>query len=104
MKKLRLILVIGVMLGSALGCESPLVLQGTVVSYQAESKTIVIKDEVPPSPDVTISLEGAEIGADPSPGNLVRVAYLKTDAGIRALRLMNLSKQKELMKDGGRDH
>ena len=104
MKKHLSLVLIGILGMATLGCEAPYVLQGTVASYQAGTKTIVIKDEIPPNPEVTLSLEGADIGAEPAPGDTVRVAYLKTDTGTRAIRLMNLSKQKELMTAGSGGH
>ena len=83
------------------GCESPQVVQGTVVSYEANTKQVVIKNEKPPNQEMTFSLEGAEIGAEPAPGDLVRVAYTEQGGQKKAGRLMNLAKQDELKKGAG---
>ncbi|MBM3789969.1 MAG: hypothetical protein FJW35_06410 [Acidobacteria bacterium] len=83
------------------GClTAPKVLQGTVVSYSEETRMLVVKDEEAPNEEVAISLAGAEIGALPETGDLVRVAYVEEGGRSRALRVMNLTRQKELQKSG----
>jgi hypothetical protein len=95
-----------VLLGLALlimACEpGPSVVQGTVVRTDASGRLIVVRDERPPHATMEISIASAEIGADPIPGDSVRVAY--RDAGNRfvATRVMNLTRQEEVGKKGGR--
>lgn len=101
MRRLKWIAVAALLAYAVAGCESPQVVQGTVVSYEADTKQVVIKDEIPPNQELMFSLEGAEIGADPAPGDLVRVAYTEQGGQKKAGRLMNLAKQDELKKGGG---
>jgi len=81
--------------------ESPKVVQGKVQSYQADSKTLVVQDERTPGAEMTISLQGAEIGAEPAPGDLVRIAYRDQSGKPVAIRVMNLTQQKDSGKSGG---
>jgi len=86
---------------ATVGCsDSPQVLQGTVQSYERSSKTITIRSENPPEQELTISLEEADIGAQPKVGDMVRVAYRERRGKLMAIRLMNLSQQEELKKKG----
>ncbi len=101
MKALKWITVAAVLAFVVAGCESPSVVQGTVISYETGTKQLVIKDEIAPNREMTFSLEGAEIGADPAAGDLVRIAYTERDGQNKAGRLMNLAKQDELKKGGG---
>jgi type IV pilus biogenesis protein CpaD/CtpE len=79
------------------GCgQGPKVVQGTVVSYDKSSKNLVIKDECPPNSEIAISAEKAETGAENQPGDLVRAACREEGGKMVALRLMNLTRQKEL--------
>jgi hypothetical protein len=76
----------------AAGCPAaPKVLQGTVVSNDPTTHQLVIKDELPPNQDVPVFTEGAEIGAAPVAGDLVRVAYHERDGKRQATRVANLS-------------
>jgi len=78
-------------------CVTPLqVVQGTVVRCSLESQTLVVRDERAQEREVTLSLAGADIGATPEVDDVVRVAYVEKDGGAVALRVMNLTKQKEL--------
>jgi hypothetical protein len=80
-------------------CENPpKVLQGTVVSYEAASKTLVVKDERQPQQGLVFSLQGAEIGADPVVQDEVRIAYKDEGGQLVATRVMNLTRQKEIGK------
>ena len=101
MRKLNWITAAALLVFIIAGCESPSVVQGTVVSYEANTKQVVIKNEIEPNQEMTFFLEGAEIGADPTPGDLVRIAYTQHDGQNKAGRLMNLAKQDELKKGGG---
>ncbi|MBI5528378.1 MAG: hypothetical protein HY897_18765 [Deltaproteobacteria bacterium] len=81
----------------ALGCgEGPRVVQGTVVSYDRASKDLVIKDECPPHAEIALTVEKAETGAENQPGDLVRAACRDEGGKKTALRIMNLTRQKEL--------
>src|SRR4030042_1828937 len=73
--------------------ESPLVVQGTVVSYDSASKTLVMVDETDPARQLTLSLESAEMGTEPITGDKVRSAYNEAGGKLSALRVMNLSHQ-----------
>jgi len=93
---------LGILIGLAAACVQPSqVVQGTVSNYQADAKTLVVKDEKPPHAELTLSLESAEIGAEPSAGDVVRVAYRDQQGKLTALRVMNLTRQKELTGSGG---
>jgi len=81
--------------------ESPKVVQGKVQSYSADSKTLVVQDERTPGAELTLSLEGAEVGAEPAPGDQVRIAYRDQSGKPVAIRVMNLTKQKDSGKSGG---
>lgn len=74
----------------------PDVLQGEVVRYQSEAKTIAIRDELPPHREVSLSLEKAEMGGEPHVGDKVRVAYRETEGRPMVIRLMNLTHHQEL--------
>lgn len=71
---------------------SPKVIQGTVASYDAETKVLVIKDEHEPYAELTISLMESEVGKEPAVGEKIRVSYRDTDGQLKALRVMNLAK------------
>lgn len=78
------------------GCvDAPKVVQGTVVSFEA-GKTLVIKDERPPQAELTLTVDKAQIGAAPAPGDTVRVAYYAEGSGGRATRIANISRQAEI--------
>jgi hypothetical protein len=84
------------------GCgDPPRVVQGTVVSYEPGDHRLLLLDEDLPNAEVTLSLAGAEVGADPSPKDLVRVAYHDRQGKLVALRVMNLTRQSELRKSSG---
>jgi type IV pilus biogenesis protein CpaD/CtpE len=101
MKVLTRVLMVTVLAAGA-GCgERPQVVQGVVLSYDAAANVVVVKDEIPPNPDVLFALAGADIGATPAPGDEVRLAYLVVGSERRALRMMNLTRQAELGRKGG---
>ena len=102
MKTLQAFAVIALLALALAACgEPPQVVQGTVVQYQAETQTLVLQDETPGGPALTLSLQGAEIGAEPAVGDLVRVAYRDAAGSLTAVRVMNLTRQKELGQSGG---
>lgn len=85
------------------GCgPAPVVIQGTVVSYEKSSETLVVQDERRPGVTLTVSLKGAEVGAEAAPGDLVRVAYRETPAGHVATRVMNITRQDETARKAGK--
>ncbi len=84
-------------LALALGCvDSPLVVQGPVVAYDEQANTVTVCDDLPPNAELAISLEGAEIGKAPAVGDVVRAAYRDEGGTLKAIRLMNLTRQEEL--------
>jgi len=91
------ITVLSSILALALGCvDPPLVVQGPVLAYDEHTNTITICDDLPPNPELILSLEGAEVGKAPSLGDVVRVAYRDKGGVLKALRLQNLTRQEEL--------
>jgi len=82
-----------------IGCGAPpQVVQGTVTSYDAASKTLVLRDEREPRRELTFSLEGAEVGASPVAGDVVRLSYRVEGGHQKVIRVMDLSPQEELQK------
>lgn len=85
-----------------LGCgPGPSVVQGTVVRYDSPARVLAVRDELPPRATMEISVADAEIGADPVPGDTVRVAFRIVGDRPVATRVMNLTRQKELARKGG---
>lgn len=84
-----------------LGCNGPTVVQGSVVSFDTGTKQLVVKDERAPNAELTISAANADIGGEPKPGEVVRVAYKDEGGTLRATRVMNLSHQEDQRKGGG---
>lgn len=80
---------------------APRVVQGTVVRFDAIERIVVVRDELPPQATLEISIASAEVGADPSPGDTVRVAYRVAGSRPVATRVMNLTRQDELARKGG---
>ena len=81
---------------------APSVVQGTVVRYEASTKVVVIKDERAPQETMELSIADAEVGADPIPGDTVRVAYSIVDNRLVATRVMNITRQEEVGKKGSK--
>jgi len=81
---------------------APRVVQGTVVRYDATEKLLVLRDETAPQATMEISIAGAEVGADPIPGDAVRVAYRVVGDRSVATRVMNLTRQDEIGKKGAK--
>lgn len=103
MKTLQLAAMLVLVAALAAACaDAPKVAQGTVVSYQADAKSLTVKDEKSPHSELTFSLADAEIGADPVVGDTVRVAYHEKpgEANLSAVRVMNLTRQSELKREG----
>ncbi len=95
--KLKLSLIFGILLFLACG-EAPLVIQGTVVAYDENSHQLVVKDELPPQDILVFSLENAEMGATPMEGDTVRIAYHQSEGTLKAVRVMDITRQSELKK------
>lgn len=76
--------------------EAPQVVQGTVVAYDPSTSTLILRDECPPHGEITLSLEDAEIGAEPESNDVVRAAFRTEGDRHKALRVMNLTRQKEI--------
>ncbi len=74
----------------------PQVAQGTVISCDEVSKVVAIRDQEKPDSTLEFQFEGAEVEASPRPGDIVRVAYQKQNGKLKATRIMNISRQKEL--------
>jgi len=74
------------------------VVQGTVESYDPVARLLLVKDPGPPERNLELLLEGAEVGADPAPGDTVRVAYRDRQGRRQATRVMNITRQHELSK------
>jgi hypothetical protein len=99
MRTVRLVLAFVFCTLLAAACVNPPnVAQGTVARYDAASKTLVVKDERQPQQELVVSLEGAEIGADPVAQDEVRIAYRDEGGRLVATRVMNLTRQKEVGK------
>ncbi len=74
----------------------PKVVQGSVISLDPAAKIIVVRDECAPNLDITLSFDGAEIGAEPQVNDLLRVSYTEAGGRLVANRLMNLTKQHDI--------
>ncbi len=99
---LPVLLLCGVSLLLAACGPAPSVVQGTVVRYDAPGKVVAVRDELPPRATVEISVADAEIGADPVPGDTVRVAFRIVGDRPVAMRVMNLTRQEEhARREGG---
>jgi hypothetical protein len=81
------------------GCTQPKVAQGTVVNHDPRANVLIVRDELPPNHELSFAIGEAEIGATPEVGDVVRIAYLEEGASLRALRVMNVTRQQELRRD-----
>lgn len=96
MKRPGLILVSLILISIASSCGNPpKVVQGTVISYAEETKTLVVIDSLPPNVQFTFSLEKAEYGATPQVNDVVRIAYRESGGKLMAIRVMNLDRQRQ---------
>ena len=102
MYTIRFTLIAAILALAVCACANPpKVAQGTVTSYTTDTKTMVIMAEPPDNKEMTFSLKGAELGAAPAPKDLVRVAYKEEGGNLVAIRVMNITRQKELKTGGG---
>ncbi len=83
---------------------APQVFQGTVITYEVDSKTLHVRNDDNPEQVLTFSLQGAEVGADPLPQDVVRIAYKDEGGRLVATRVMNLTRQKEIGARGSGGH
>ncbi len=84
------------------GCVPPApVVQGKVASVEQEGGVILVQDEArPEAPPISLDIRNAEIGSAPVVGDEVRIVY-RTEGGVnRALRVMNLTRQREVEQSG----
>jgi hypothetical protein len=72
----------------------PTVMQGKVI--QCDGATVTVRDDAAPQDILEFLLGGADIGAKPNPGDIVRIAYHTSDGKQIATRVMNISRQKDL--------
>lgn len=94
----RLVLLTVLLAGLACAPVAPVV-QGLVVSVDEGGKVIALQDETQPgAAPVLIDISQAEIGAPPVAGDLVRLAYRMNGGKKVALRVMNLTQQKDREK------
>ncbi|MEW5763615.1 MAG: hypothetical protein ACOYXN_06425 [Acidobacteriota bacterium] len=86
----------------AWGCVPPApVVQGPVTAVEQEGGVIRVQDEVRPEvPPIPLDIRSAEIGSAPVVGDQVRVVYRAEGEVNRALRVMNLTRQKEVEQSG----
>jgi hypothetical protein len=91
-----LALIIGVALITISCAAPPEVIQGTVVSCEEAAKIVSIQDPDTPGSTLEFQFEGAEVGAIPHPGDTVRIAYQPQNGTLKATRIMNISRQKDL--------
>jgi len=100
MKRLFILgLVISVM--SVLGCHAEsksYVYQGKCLRFSAADQTLELKNTQPelnpiPGETAVFNLANAKLGANPDPGDVIRVAYKVEGNSFFALKLMNVSKQ-----------
>jgi hypothetical protein len=77
------------------------VIQGKVTAVEGQGKVILVADELrPEAPPLALDIASAEIGNAPVVGDEVRVVYRTEGGVIRALRVMNLTRQREVDKSG----
>jgi len=84
------------------------VAEGKCITYDKDKKIVTIEDYDtnfgpgykyghPTGKQSVYNVAGALIGIEPSPGDILRIAYEETDNQRVAIRIMNVSKQ-DLMK------
>ena len=87
--------IVALALGLACAPSAPVV-QGPVVSVDSDAKVIAVQDEAnPEGAPIVIDISQAEIGSRPEVGDVVRLAYRTTAGKNLALRVMNLTQQKD---------
>jgi hypothetical protein len=99
MKNVSIVALLALLAVTSCG-NAPLVAQGKVIRYEAAARSVVLDNEKAPGQQMLFSLTGADVGAEPEVGDMIRVAYRDEGGKLVALRVMNLSKQAELAKKG----
>ena len=97
MNKLIIAAVVLVLTISA-ACSPPEVVQGTVGALSEDGATLTLRDELVPDDEFVFSIKGAEVGAPPAIGDVVRIAFYQRGEERVATRVMNLTRQGELAK------
>ena len=93
MGKLARFVAVGLLVGP-MGCsDAPKVVQGRVVSYDAQTKVLVLEDELSPHRELAFDAAAAQLGASPAPGHLVRIAYHDREGRSVAHRVMTVARQ-----------
>jgi hypothetical protein len=97
----RLIAVLVIAVSTSLGCSDAgkgRVYQGVCLKYSANDQILELKNTQPelnpiPGETAVFNLANAKVGLTPDPGDVIRVAYKAEGNSLRALKLMNVSKQ-----------
>ncbi len=99
-RRARVMLLLGLLL--AVSCVPMAeVVQGQVTAVERDGAVIRVRNEREPgAPPLVIDISGAEVGATPVPGDEVRVAYRTEDGVNRAVRVMNVTRDRERQKSG----
>lgn len=93
-----IITALAVTLTLAAACNHPEVVQGTVVALSEDGANLTLHDELAPHHEFVISIKGADVGAAPAVGDVVRIAFYQRGEERAATRVMNLTRQAELAK------
>jgi cytochrome c oxidase assembly protein Cox11 len=72
----------------------PDVAQGKVTSCDKANRIVTIHDEANPGTTLEFNFAEAEMGADPVPGDVVRIAYHAKGDRLFATRVMKVSLKK----------
>jgi hypothetical protein len=95
----KLIIAVAVITSAlVVACNPPKVVQGTVLAVSDDGTTLTLQDELPPNQELVVSTKGAEVGAAPVAGDIVRIAYYPRGKELIATRIMNLTRQPEFAK------
>ena len=100
MKRMSSLALLTMMLVAASCGDAPQVAQGIVIRYDANARSLILREDTALGEEVTFSLQTADFGIEPAIGDTVRLAYRLEGATRLALRVMNLSQQSELKKKG----
>lgn len=92
------ILIVAATLVVAAACNHPDIVQGTVVATSEDGATLTLRDELAPHAELVLAIKGADVGAAPVPGDVVRIAFYQRGDERVATRIMNLTRQAELAK------
>lgn len=93
-----IIVIVAATLIVAAACNHPDVVQGTVLAMSEDGATLTLRDELAPHAELVLTIKGAEVGAAPVPGDVLRIAFYQRGEERVATRIMNLTRQAELAK------